>query len=100
MMQDTNRGTGRTTAQMKALPQKGVFVSCNERCVYYDKNLARKINRPDIQIVPPSWITSERWQGCEYTAIEVDHAYPDCNRNTMFFYDYLEHAKTRVRLPK
>lgn len=97
---DKLRSTGRTTAQLKALPVNGVFVSCSEGCLYYDKNLARMLHRPDIRVVPPSWVTNQRWHGLELTAVEVDHAYPALNARTFLFYNYLQHAQTRVRVPK
>lgn len=91
------RGTGRTTAQLKAMPKYGVFVSCNERAMHHDKNLTRKINRSNIVIVPPSWITGQRWQGVHYTAIEVDHAFWDLVKDPSYFNTQLSHALTRVR---
>lgn len=91
------RGSGRTTKQLQALPIGGLYVSCNNSSVYYDKRLARFLNRGDILVVGPEWVVNQRWQGMEYTAIEVDHAYLPRNKNNELFYVYLHHAKTRVR---
>ena len=91
------RGTGRTTQQLKALPLNAIYISCNHSCIYYDTQLTRMLNRRDIQVVGPDWVTSMRWQGLTYSAIEVDHAYPDVSRRTALFYEYLQRARTRVR---
>ena len=90
------RGSGRTTRQLRALPIGAVFVSCNEQCVHYDKRLARFLNRGDIMVVAPNWIVKQRWQGQEFAAIEVDHAYAPRSRHTEMFYHYLLCAKTRI----
>jgi hypothetical protein len=81
---DPNRGTGRTTRQLEAMPLNGVFICPNRASMYYTQNLTRKINRSDIQLVAPNWVTSMRWQGMRYTAIVLDHAYPELNRNNRF----------------
>lgn len=91
------RGSGRTTRQLRALPIGAVFVSCNEQCVHYNKRLARFLNRGDVIVVAPEWIVNQRWQGREYTGIEVDHAYAPRSRHTEVFYHYLSYAKTRIR---
>ena len=91
------RGSGRTTAQLKALPHGGVYVSCNWKCVSYDMRLAYSLGREDISIVSPDRITDNRWQGREFTAIDVDHAFPSTSRQTDLFYELLARAKTRIR---
>lgn len=93
---DPNRGTGRTTRQLEALPQKGIFISCNHACMYYNIQLTRKLNRTDIQVVGPDWVTSMRWQGMKFTAIVLDHAYPDVNHRNQLFYNYFNQALARV----
>lgn len=93
---DKNRGTGRTTRQMQAMPQKGIFISCNHACMYYDIQLTRKLNRTDIRVVGPDWVTGMSWQGHTYSAIVLDHAYPDVNPRNRFFYNYFNQALTRV----
>lgn len=94
---DKYRRTGRTTGQLKAMPENGIFISVHHSAMDHDKALARHIGRPDIQIVAPSWLTSMCWQGMEYSAMEIDHAYPQLNKFNERFYDLLLHARTRVR---
>jgi hypothetical protein len=92
---DAHRGTGRTKKQMEALPQCALFVWCNDK-LEYPKNLRNKIGRLDIQVVGPSYILDNRWQGGEFTAIEVDHDYNGFAQRGMF-YTLLEAARTRIR---
>lgn len=67
------RGTGTTTQQMTAAPKGSVFIWMS-RHIGYPEELARKIGRGDLQIVPPSWLEEGRWQGVELTGLTVDHA--------------------------
>ena len=66
------RGSGRTSAQMQGAPLNSVFVWCNGRHGY-PRALARHLGRPDIRIVSPSWVGSDRSLGCAHTIV-VDHA--------------------------
>jgi hypothetical protein len=75
-----NRGTGRTTRQMQALPIGSIFISCCNQAVYYDVQLTRKLNRRDIVVVPPSWVTGMRWQGRSYSGIALDHFITKCTK--------------------
>lgn len=72
-MIDPDRCTDRTTRQMLAAPQRAIFISCHEAAVSHDRHLAQKHGRADLQIVPPRWITDQRWRGLELTGIVVDH---------------------------
>jgi hypothetical protein len=92
-MIDPDRGTGRTTRQMLAAPQRAIFISCNECTVSHDRHLAKKHGRPDLQIVPPRWISDQRWRGHELTGIVVDHAAKLTDHHIV----ELHHALTRVR---
>jgi hypothetical protein len=67
------RQTGTTTQQMTAAPLNSIYVWTNSILVYPNQ-LALKINRKDLQIVSPSWLTSYRWKGREVTGIVIDHA--------------------------
>ena len=92
-----NRSTGRTTRQMEALPIGSVFISCCEQAVYYDTQLARKLDRTDIKVVPPRWVTGMKWQGQSYPGIALDHYYFHMNKHDALFNNYLEQARTRIR---
>ena len=97
---DKNRGTGRTTRQMQAMPQNGIFISCNHACMYYDIQLTRKLNRTDIRVVGPDWVTGMSWQGHTYSAIVLDHYYHVMNKNDPIFNRYWDGVQTRVRNAK
>ena len=72
-MTHQTRGAGHTTRQMRAAPQKAVFVWVNHHLMY-PKDLARKIGREDIEIVSPAWLSDLRWVGREFSGIILDHA--------------------------
>lgn len=72
-MSDELRNTGRTTRQMKNAPKKAVFVWCNND-LYYPRHLARFLNRTDLEIVSPEWISDYRWTGKKINGLVLDHA--------------------------
>lgn len=67
------RGTGRTSEQMKAAPLGSIFVWCNGS-LHYPVMLARKLDRRDLHIVGLDWIKSGRWHGRTLDGLVVDHA--------------------------
>lgn len=73
LMMEKDRGTGRTTKQMKEAPKGAVYVWCNKE-VWYPQRLAEKLGRKDLQIEPRSWLTSERWRGLNLKGLVLDHA--------------------------
>lgn len=85
-----NRGT--TSAQMLNAPAGCVFVWCTSD-LFYPTELSRNLGRTDLEIVRPSWLTDQRWQGREFTGIELDH---HCKLTTEQ-YDCFEYALTRIR---
>lgn len=67
------RGSGRTTAQMKAAPQNATFVWCNDHFMYA-RRLALAAKRPDLRVVP---LSEARWPANSLRgtrAIVIDHA--------------------------
>lgn len=92
------RGIGQTTKQMEALARGGVFVWCNDK-LDYPKHLQQKLNRPDIKVVGPSWVTTERWLGLIFPEVAVDHAMWDVQprRAMPELFSKLQWLKTRVR---
>jgi hypothetical protein len=83
-MENEDRGTGRTTKQMKEAKNKSVFVWCNED-LNYPKQLAKDLNK-DLEIVGPSWFEKEhRFVGRNLTGIVLDHA---TNLNIIQSYGY------------
>ena len=48
------RGTGKTTEQIKNAPKNAVFVWCNSH-LDYPKDLAIFLERPDLKIVSPNY---------------------------------------------
>jgi len=67
------RGTGKTTALMKAAPPDAVYIWCNS-ALEYPKQLAKKIGRADLRIVSPAWLSNRQWMGIELTGLVADHA--------------------------
>lgn len=73
---DSQRGTGRTTAQMRAAPQGALFIWCNEH-TDYPKRLARQLGRTDLVIEPASVLDSGNYRrllGRKFSDIVLDHA--------------------------
>lgn len=67
------RGDGATTRQMQAAPQGALFVWVNHR-LGYPKDLARKLGRADLEIVPPSYLEGDQFRGRTFSGIVIDHA--------------------------
>jgi len=89
---DYERGTGRTTEQMKAAPRGAVYVSPHPFATDYVRKLAAKILREDLRIVEPSWL-DHGWHGKILEGIVVDHAchLDDHHRQLLL------NAETRIR---
>lgn len=86
-----NRGTGRTTRQIKNAPNGAIFVWCNNR-IDYPERLASELGRDDIEVVSPAWLV-QGWIGRTLTVIVIDHAarLSDCEVHG------LAYAEARVR---
>lgn len=67
------RGTGRTMNALRSMPPGGVYVWCNST-LDYPKRLAKVLNRSDVQIVSPDWLSNGRYHGTELSGICLDHA--------------------------
>ena len=66
------RGTGHTTAQLRAAPENALFVwHVDDTC--YPKELAKKIGRTDLKIVGPSYVNGNNWMGLSLSGVVVDH---------------------------
>lgn len=89
---DRFRGTGRTTEQIVNAPLGSVYVWCNG-VMDYPRCLVRRLNRTDIKVVPPSWITSDNWRGKELKGVVVDHAL----KLTPDQYESLNVIRSRIR---
>lgn len=92
-MDDDFRGTGQTTRQMQAAPQRAIFIWPVRHSMPYAKELAHKLGRDDLQIVTPDWLQDEKWRGLELSGIVIDHA----TRLSIEQYHKLEWARTRIR---
>jgi hypothetical protein len=94
-MIDPDRGTGRTSAQMRNAPRDAVFVWSNER-LDYPRAIARvhEVNREDLQIVAPSWL-ERGWLGRRLTGIVIDHDLRLSEKQ----WRQLEEARARIREP-
>ena len=79
-MQDPNRGTGRTTKQIKEAPLRALFIAPTHHAVNYTKRLARSLGREDLEILSPSVLqnAAERLHGRTIDALIYDHALYEC----------------------
>jgi len=69
-----HRGDGTTTKQIKASPEKAIFVCPNQTCAHYSKLLAHDLGRQDIEFVSTSFFENNRWRGLLKSRIVIDHA--------------------------
>lgn len=67
------RQLGKTTQQLSDAPTSAIYVWCNSN-LEYPKYLARNLQRTDLFIVSPSWLTEYRWRGQMFNDVIVDHA--------------------------
>jgi hypothetical protein len=65
--------TGRTTRQMMSAPEGAVFVWRNSDLSYV-RRLARAIERHDLKIVGPSYLSGFCWRGSNVSAVVIDHS--------------------------
>jgi hypothetical protein len=86
------RQTGITTKQMQNAPKGAVYVWCNS-VLGYPRDLAKKIERTDLEIVSPHWLTDQRWRGRSLTGLELDHTCRLDERE----YQSFEDALTRIK---
>lgn len=70
-MRDDERGTGRTSRQMREAPRNAIFVWCNDY-IGYAIRLAYHLDRGDLSIIPPAMIGEFRRGSSRH--IVVDHA--------------------------
>jgi hypothetical protein len=69
---DQDRGTGRTTKQLKEAPQGAVFLVRSYSMAQYTRRLALYLKRNDISVQPLQWLHSDSWLGRKHYVI-VDH---------------------------
>jgi len=89
---DGDRGTGRTTAQIRSAPHGAIFVCCHSAAKDYTRRLAKDLGRDDLTIVEPSWL-DHGWMGKVISGLVVDHA---CQLNENLRCGLLQ-AQTRIR---
>jgi hypothetical protein len=68
------RGTGRTTNQIRSAPQGAIYAWCNEH-TRYASDLAVKLGRKDVRIVPRSWVVRGYGRGLDMSKVILDHAF-------------------------
>lgn len=73
--EDPNRGTDRTTKQMREAPQGAIFVWCTN-VTAYPRALAAQLGRRDLDIAPLDWLDGHRHRGRPPGSVVVDHAAP------------------------
>lgn len=72
----SQRGNGFTSLQMARAPKGSLYIWPVASSLNYARALAAKMDRADLQIVPPSILEykGERIKGNRYPAIVLDHA--------------------------
>ena len=90
---ESERGTGRTTQQMKEAPLGSVYIWVAHNSLWYAKALARAIGRHDLHIVGPMWLDGMHFLGRHLSGIVVDHATNLTDKQ----WDILRSARTRLR---
>lgn len=75
-MDDSQRGTGFTTAQMKLAPRCALYIWPVHGSLSYARDLARELGREDLEIAAPSILDERgaRLRGRKLSAIVLDHA--------------------------
>ena len=91
-MMNRYRGTGRTTRQMVNAPKHAVYIWVNNQTAY-PRRLASMLDRKDLKIVGPDWLTLGVWRGMELTGVVLDHA-TELNTDGR---DAYSEVRTRVR---
>lgn len=72
---DEDRGSGRTSDQMRAAPKGALFIWVNDRSIGYARHLAHHLGRDDLDIRPVSVLDrAERLLGLQFPAVVFDHA--------------------------
>lgn len=71
----TERGTGRTTAQMLAASNGACFVWCNGTSLAYARSLAEFLGRADLHVVSPIWAFEGPGLRGTRNEVVVDHAF-------------------------
>lgn len=86
---EPSRGTGRTTAQLAALPAGGVYLVHSSEFACYCKRLLQAAGRDpnEIRFVTPRQVRSI--DGIRFERWDVDHAYWDgCGRGGAFAFAF------------
>lgn len=75
-MPETNRGTGRTTLQLKTAPKGALYLWPAAGSITYAVRLARHLRRSDLDIRSISLLNDAAYQlrGRKFPAIILDHA--------------------------
>lgn len=72
-LQEEKRGTGITSRQIKAAPEKSIYVwPCSN--FSYPRKLAFELGRKDLKIISIHDLVYVRWMACCYPDIILDHA--------------------------
>lgn len=75
MDNDGDRGSGRTTDQMRRAARGALFLWVNDRSLGYARHLAHHLGRDDLDIRPASVLDRpEKLMGLVFPEVVVDHA--------------------------
>jgi hypothetical protein len=91
MIEDTLRGTGRTTRQLESAPIGSIFVCCTCEQVKYVNSLIRKLGRHDLVVKPLYWLSPYLVRGIRCADVIVDHSV-DMNEEQLEAYNILKYT--------
>ena len=89
------RGTGRTTTQIKNALIGAVYIWPVYASINYPKEIARRLGRDDLRVVPLSWLHTDGYLKIEYSEIVLDHA--ASARASMREWKIIEIARERAK---
>jgi len=89
------RGTGRTTAQLLALPLRSGFVVRHRPQKTYVLHLAHHLGRDDVRVFCVDDMHKDALAGMEFATLELDH---DCHMSEQEWnrYEYIKIGSCRL----
>jgi hypothetical protein len=87
-----DRGDGTTTRQLKASPEKAIYVLPTMGAYPYTRDLAHNLGRDDIEFVSSDFFRDNRWRGLKKSRIVIDRATPQSMsfNDRVYMYNVLE----------
>lgn len=73
MSTELERGTGRSSSQLKGALEGSIYIVKFEAQVPNFKFMAEKLGRSDLAIKTVGWLMSGSWRGTKIKGVVVDH---------------------------